>query len=383
MAGELKETREGKTSLLVPAQSLSGKVPATFPVFFNPAARLNRDISVAVAAVTKPATYLDALAGTGARGVRVANEVPGETLVTLADFNEASVAVARENARINGVAPRCEVVHEEANRFLYSRFERQEKFEAIDVDPFGSPAPYLQGTALASADGATLSFTATDAAVLCGVYPKVARRRYSAATVRSEFVHETALRILIGFAARAGGVNDIGVEPVVVHSTLHYLRVFVRVGRGPARADESTRQLGYVTQCEGCGVRHSTPAQLPACPGCSARVRSAGPLWTGSIVDAKVLAASTRVSEKTGLKDAALTLESLKGVEEFPPFSYSLERACSKLHRASVSAEKVIEALRRKGFRSMVGPFDELTLKTSAGYREFFESVREASGSSA
>ncbi len=57
--------REGETEVYVPSESLASAGPATHPVFFNPAARINRDISVAVAASTRPLAYLDVLAGTG------------------------------------------------------------------------------------------------------------------------------------------------------------------------------------------------------------------------------------------------------------------------------------------------------------------------------
>ncbi|MGC2683796.1 MAG: hypothetical protein WA323_18210, partial [Candidatus Nitrosopolaris sp.] len=43
---EFVETIEGKTRLLVPASSLLGKVPSKVPAFFNPSAKLNRDMSV-------------------------------------------------------------------------------------------------------------------------------------------------------------------------------------------------------------------------------------------------------------------------------------------------------------------------------------------------
>src|SRR5271169_4726589 len=114
---KLALTREGSTELFVPAESLRAKDPKTFPAFFNPAARVNRDVSVAVARATRPGTFLDALAGTGARGVRIANEVSENVEVTLVEFNETSLAIARKNAKMNGVASRCAMVHEESNAY--------------------------------------------------------------------------------------------------------------------------------------------------------------------------------------------------------------------------------------------------------------------------
>ncbi len=370
---------EGSTELCVPAESLRSRAPPTFPVFFNPAARLNRDISVAVVAATMPGGFLDVLAGVGARGVRVAKEAGAKTTVTMVDFNRMAIPYASKNAKRNGVADRCEVIHEEANQYLYSRFQRGEKFDAVDVDPFGTPAPYLQAALVASADGATLSFTATDAAVLCGVYPSVALRRYGSQTPRSEFVHETAVRVLVAFAVAMGGVNDIGVTPLLAHSTLHYLRVYLTITRGGKAADDSRRLLGYVTQCRTCHSRLSGAAPLSNCPKCESRVRSAGPLWTGNLCNAEVVTEAAGFCATRGWSDSAETLRSLIGIDDFPPFSYSLERVASRLKVSSSPVERVMERLKTAGFRCMKQPFERLSVKTDAGYGDVENAVRQAS----
>ena len=45
-AGDFVQTVEGKTTLLVPPLSLTERVPPKTPAFFNPAAKLNRDLSI-------------------------------------------------------------------------------------------------------------------------------------------------------------------------------------------------------------------------------------------------------------------------------------------------------------------------------------------------
>jgi tRNA (guanine26-N2/guanine27-N2)-dimethyltransferase len=383
----LKLIREGRTELYVPKGSVAGGVPETFPVFFNPAARTNRDISVSVARVTRPRTFLDALAGTGARGVRIANECGESTEegradgpeVTLVDFNRGSLAVARRNVKRNALLRRCEVVHGETNMYLCSRFERDEKFDAIDVDPFGTPASYLQAALMASTDGGLVSFTATDAAVLCGVYPPVSFRRYGALPVRNEFVHETGIRILLGFAARMGGINDIGVEPVLAHSTLHYFRAYVRVRKGATQADRAMQDLGYVTQCNGCHERWEGTSPLSRCASCGARVRPAGPLWIGRVVDEGVVAGACASCSKEEWREAVTTLAALKGVDGFRPFSYSLERACSRLKMPSTSVGRVIEELEGSGHAAARQPFEVEGVTTNATYEQFTEAVRSAS----
>src|SRR3712207_7091231 len=73
-------TIEGRTILVVPYSSITSKVPSKMPAFFNPAAKLNRDLSIlaygAFAASSTKKTFADSFTGIGARGLRVAVEVP-------------------------------------------------------------------------------------------------------------------------------------------------------------------------------------------------------------------------------------------------------------------------------------------------------------------
>jgi len=375
---KLALTREGSTELFVPAESLRAKDPKTFPAFFNPAARVNRDISVAVARATRPATFLDALAGTGARGVRIAKEASESVEVTLVEFNETSLAIARKNARRNGVDSRCEMVHEESNAYLHSRFGRLERFDAVDIDPFGTPAPYVQGALTAADDGALVSMTATDTATLCGVYPAVALRRYGARVVKSEFAHEAAIRVLLGFCARIGGVVDTGIEPVAAHSTLHYLRVYFRVARGAAKSDRSLKGVGYVASCVACHEDEVTADYTTACAECGGKARCTGPQWVGKLVDEKVVAEGGRHCSKLGWRGAAQALAALEGVDGFPPFGYSMEAITSRERVSSVRFQEVVELLRASGRSAMRQPFGSSGLKTDAPYREVLVAVRQS-----
>ena len=148
---------------------------------------------------------------------------------------------------------RCELVHEESNAYLHSRFGRLERFDAVDVDPFGTPAPYVQGALTAADDGAVVSMTATDTATLCGVYP-VGRVQEVWRPRREERVRPR------GRGTRPAGVlradraasSTRASSRLLAHSTLHYLRVYFRVARGAAKSDRCLRELGYVSSCGVC-----------------------------------------------------------------------------------------------------------------------------------
>lgn len=377
MPVRLAQVSEGSTVLYVPAESVGSKAPKTFPAFFNPAGRVNRDVSVAIAKATRPATFLDAMAGVGARGVRVANELASGVEVTLVEFNRASAEIAEKNAKKNGVATRCSIVHQETNSFLHSRFGRAERFEAVDVDPFGTPAPYVLGAINAAADGAIVSVTATDTATLCGVYPSVAYRRYGSRVHKSEFASEAAIRVLIGFCARLGGSVDAGIQPVAAHSTLHYVRAYFRVARGAVRSDRALREVGFVASCESCHENTVVEEYSTRCPSCGGRSTCIGPQWTGKLVEESVVREAARSSSDSGWDEAAKAMDALEDSEDLPPFGFSLEAITSRERLSSVKFQRVVAALEASGRVAMRQPFGT-GLKTNASYSEVVEAVRRA-----
>ncbi len=370
---------EGRTSLNVPSASLISREPPTTPFFFNPAARVNRDISVAITKVAKGDTFCDSLAGVGSRGVRIANEVSREICVTLVDFNERALRTARGNARANSVGERCEFVKSETNTFLFSRFRRDSKFDFVDLDPFGTPAPYLQGGFNAVAEGGVVSVTATDTAVLCGVYPEVAYRRYLSLPLRNEFKHETAIRLLLNACRRIAAMNDIGVEAVAAHSTKHYVRVYVRARVGATRADSSAKFEGFITSCRKCGHRVSSAEPIVVCEQCTARVVPAGPVWVGPLADTTVVGAAVAVCRRDGFDEGIQVLTGLIGVNEFPPYGYSLEEICANLGVPGVSRDKVMHRLSSTGYKVLRQPFEKTGLKTDATYSAVADTVRSLS----
>jgi tRNA (guanine26-N2/guanine27-N2)-dimethyltransferase len=369
---------EGATSLYVPEKSLGSKEPPTYPAFFNPAARVNRDVSVAMARVTRPATFLDALAGVGARGVRIAREACESVDVTLVEFNRVSLQIARKNARRNDVYARCTLVHEESNAFLHSRFGRLERFDAVDIDPFGTPAPYVQGGLSAASEGAIVSITATDTATLCGVFPTAALRRYGASIHKTEFAHEAGIRVLAGFCSRVGGTLDIGVEPVAAHSTLHYMRVYLRVSRGAERSDECLKELGYVIACQSCHEDSVSRVFSSRCPGCGADAKCVGPMWTGKLIDEKLVSKAVAECEEAGFKEAGGTLSDTLGMGSLPPFSYSMAATTAREKVSSVRFQRVVDSLRAMGRSAMREPFGPPGLKTDATYGEVSRAVAES-----
>ena len=376
---ETARYEEGRTRLVVPKSSIGVVPPPTSPVFFNPAAALNRDITVAMTAAARGRTFCDSMAGVGARGVRVANEVESVSGVVMVDFNAEALRLARRSASLNGVAGRCAFENSETNSYLYSRYGRNQRFDCVDVDPFGTPVRQIQAALSATADGGVLSLTATDTAVLCGVHKGTCARRYGSVPLNNHFHHETAVRILLAALAKDGAAIDIGIRPLGAHSTRHYLRVYVRVKPGPSSAEAALGELGHVSWCPTCGDVQGPRDPQPVCRVCGKKAKSAGPLWGGDVVEESLVDAARKEALGRGLTEAAEELESLLGVNEFPPWSFDVDGICSGLKVPTVSELAVHRTLTKAGYRVMRTPFERTGMKTDAPHGEVVKAVEEAS----
>lgn len=317
LSEEFSLMREGSTTLLVPSESLHTKVPPRTPAFFNPAARLSRDISTLVYSSfirlngclfkNVPITLADALSGVGARSIRVANEISSIDKVILNDLNPIAITAAKKSAITNGVAEKCVFSRKDVHVFLNERRSiKKERYVIVDLDPFGSPSPYADSLVRAVTDGGLISVTATDTAVLFGKYPKVCWRKYYSKPINCTYSNEIAVRILISFLGLIAGRMDLSIEPVFAHSHRHYSRVYVRVHVSSNEANKLDDNLGYITHCFDCGDRRCHPlvfslsSSLPpplSCCICGSddnnyskkRLSVAGPLWVKPIFSKQLI----------------------------------------------------------------------------------------------
>merc|ERR1712113_1005456 len=72
------------------------------------------------------------------------------------------------------------------------------QFDVIDLDPYGTAAPFLDAAVQAVSEGGLLCVTCTDLAVLCGNQAEVCYSKYGAFPLKgTKYCHEMALRILL------------------------------------------------------------------------------------------------------------------------------------------------------------------------------------------
>ena len=274
---ELTEAIEGTTRIFIPLQDPDSEFPpGTAQVFFNSRMQISRDATVLVMKELKPEQYLDAMGATGVRGIRVASEcgIP----VTINDRDINAVDLIRKNASLSPGAE-IHVSHQDTNVLLSSQ-----RFDAVDIDPFGTPAPFID-----SAIRGTRRFlmvTATDTAPLCGAHKKAGLRRYFSSPLNNEYHAETALRTLLCFVVRETVKYDIGIIPLFCFSHEHFVRLHLQFRRGAKSADTTLASIGYILQCPRCPERVEQHGFLPAaqsCQSCGSLLEPVGPLWLGSL----------------------------------------------------------------------------------------------------
>jgi len=355
-----REITEGKTRLLVPEKGTFGQTEKGReqrpPVFYNPRMKLNRDVCCSFVRALGNITFADVLAGSGAKGIRVANEA-GCT-VFLNDANEYAVELIKKNAKLNRV--KVDVFNEDANLFLLKH-----GFDFVDIDPFGTPVPFLDNSILAASKNGYLGITATDTAPLCGVYPKACFRKYGAKPLRSEFCHEVGLRILLGYVARTAAKYERGIKCLLGHSTEHYLRLYVKLSPGKKNADSSLSEMGYVYYCRACLNREYRKETLPTKLMCSCGnpYEIAGPLWLGKIKDSAVL--KTVLKESLYLESKSVYELLTKILEEIDaPFYYDVHKVCKLLKVNSPALDDIVNALLGQGYKVSRTHFCPTGIKT-------------------
>ena len=386
--------QEGKVKILVPKLSAFVKKPSEYapskaPVFYNPVMELNRDIAVLALqayqrTVNRKIIVCEPLAGCGVRGIRFASEIEGVKKVLINDINEKAVKLARANVQINNLSRRVSVKNEDANRLLSHYGAPRKRFDAIDIDPFGSPVPYLDSAIRALRDGGFIALTATDMAPLCGVYPKACIRKYGGKPLRTEYCHELAVRLLAGCLAITAAKYDIGISVVFSHSTNHYIRLYVKIAYGAKKADESIKNMGYVLHCFNCFYKETLKASFlmsgsGKCSECNSKLDYAGPLWLGKIFDRKFCELMEREAEHLTLGCRAKVLKILaliRGEVDGPPTYYVINKLCDKLAIPVPSVKKVFKALRERGFQACLAHFNSNGVRTNASAKEIMEILK-------
>ncbi|GAO18309.1 uncharacterized protein UV8b_04400 [Ustilaginoidea virens] len=271
-----------------------------------------------------PFKILDALSASGLRALRYALEIPFVTSVTANDLSPSAADSIRQNAEYNEATDKLKVTNDDALALMYRSIaadlskrdkrgnpSRSHKFDVIDLDPYGTAAPFFDAAIQAVRDdGGLLVVTCTDSAVWAGhSYCEKTFALYGGVPVKGMHSHEVALRLILNSVAASGARYGLAIEPLLSLSIDFYTKVFVKVTRSPSAVKFLGAKTMLVYSCDaGCGSWETQPilksrpfpnkkgngsfykhtmAQGPSadrfCQHCGFKMHVSGPMYGGRI----------------------------------------------------------------------------------------------------
>ena len=343
-------------------------------VFYNPKMSLNRDLAILFAISHFPHDRLlqlcDPMAGSGVRAVRYALETSNVVSVVAADRQPEAAELARETVHLNSVESKVSVIEADAHA-LFAKNPR-ERFDLIDLDPFGSPSPFFESALRATESGGVLAATATDMGPLSGARPGACKRKYGVDPIRAEFEKEVALRTMASALTTTAAKLELGINLAFSHATDHYARLYATVTKGRKAANESLLNLGFVTLCHNC-LNRTTTSSLSSirgeCENCASQTSSGGPFWLGLLWDRETvrrMIQHTPLLFSTRLSEIQKTLNCIENEVDSARFYYTTDAAAAAFRTKPPPISALLSSLRHNGYQASRTHFNPSGFRTDA-----------------
>lgn len=325
-----KLTQEGQAKIYIPKEK---KISKKLPVFYNPLMALNRTTSVLILknVPNKNMRIALPLAGTGIRGIRLLKELPKDKIKSILfnDHNKKAANLIKKNLKINNIKlDKVEIHNQDANLFILEN----RGFDYIDIDPFGTPNPFLDSAIKALSRNSIFAVTATDTAPLAGTYPAACKRKYWASPLLDHNKHETGLRILIRKIQLIAAQYEKALTPILSYYNEHYFRIFFKCEKGKTKVDNIIKQ-------------HSL-------------FKNAGPLWLGKLWDCRLI---NKMAKQTDLKI-------IKTIKKECPINtigfIDIHRFCKKYKLKIPKTENIIKKIKTKNYKASETHFSPTGIRT-------------------
>ncbi|MBI2079349.1 tRNA (guanine(10)-N(2))-dimethyltransferase [Candidatus Micrarchaeota archaeon] len=338
-------------------------------IFYNTEMRFCRSISsLCVGALAEKLNILDGFCASGIRGIRYAKENSNVTIVTSLDYSKKAINQAKKNAKKNKIE-KANFVCEDFNKYLING---ENEFNFIEIDPFGTPVPYLYSVfySMQNKKEFYISLTATDTAVLCGHESKACLKNYHSKNLNNEFTHENGLRILIKRILETTGEFNFGIEPLFSLSDRHYLKVILKCEKTAVKADECWKKIGFTSFCSSCGWRKSGKRIINYCEKCKRQTDYGGPLWLGELQNKKIIGKMIKLNSKRDYadkKELEKTLNLIKNEIGFHPYYYDVHQLARRQGWKELpKIDELIEKVGKKGIKAVRTHFSPIAIKTDA-----------------
>ncbi len=387
--------KEGNARIKI---EIAEKVSKEMKVFYNPAMKHNRDISILIlgSVENKGMQIALPLEASGIRGIRFLKELGKGKIKSLSfnDYSEKAVQSIINNLKFNGINRfsiiknragikykkimkthgkndrKINIYNEDASLFLL----KSAGFDYVDIDPFGTSNPFLDAAVKRISRNGILAVTNTDTAALTGTYPDACIRKYWAKAKRDYMMHETGLRILIRKVQLIGMQYEKALIPIFSYFKDHYFRIFFRCVKGKKEADRVAERHGILNE--------------------------AGPLWIGNLWDAgltnkmhtKLLKDSRETNKKITKNNSSIInnnnspdkelLKFLKTIKEESKMNtagfYDLHQIAEKFKLGAIpKKEDILRKINDFGYNAASTHFSGTGIRTNMAYEKLVDILKE------
>jgi tRNA (guanine26-N2/guanine27-N2)-dimethyltransferase len=356
---------EGTTKILVPRGAIEERVPPRDVAFFNPRAKLSRDFSIIaystfLRGVERPKIFLDGLAGLGARGLRVANEIK-DIQVFVNDANPKALELSRESAKLNDLK-NFQISENEVCRFLSAFSGEGVRGTIVDIDPFGSPSRFIECAIRATSHKGLMSVSATDLQVLHGLFNDACKKKYHGIPIKTTYSNEIAARLILGMIVTVAARLDVEAVPIFSETNQHYYRVYLRILHKP----DTRNLIGFISHCRNCGNRIVTIEQELTCKLCGSEQKIAGPLWIGNLFEKEFVDSMLKETPNHSVdKKCEKSLQKCSLESEMPACYYTLDEVAEILRSSPIPLQEIISRLHQAGFLASPTSFNPTGFRTN------------------
>ncbi|RCK66560.1 tRNA (guanine(26)-N(2))-dimethyltransferase, mitochondrial [Candida viswanathii] len=367
VSSEFNTVTEGKATILTPKAD---------EVFYNPIQQFNRDLSImaiqaydqlrheaheATSNRNKKKKKLNASAS-GLRSCRYGLEIPKRAGSSRNDLLPEAVEQIKQNIEHNGLADKVVANQGDAIKFMAST---DEKFHVVDLDPYGTAAPFIDSAIQCLEEDGMLLVTCTDAAI------------------NNETNHEAGVRLILNLIASTAAKYKKSVEPVLCLSIDYYFRLFVKVRTSPIAVKNHASETMLVYGCNGCGDKLFQPLgnrkdnkfNYPkmvgshSCKYCESSYNVAGPMYAGNLHLSAFIDKILEINAKAD-KEVYSTTERIRGMltiaknELEHPFYFNVNQLCSLFKCPPLSLQKFVNAIGNLDHKCSLTHYKPNTVKT-------------------
>ncbi len=343
------------------------KISKELTVFYNPLMKLNRDISMLVIKTyfSKPITFCDPMAASGIREIRFLKTIPEcFKQITMADISKTAIKNIKKNFKQNKTSlKKIKLLNQDAISTI-----NENNYNFIEIDPFGSPVPFLDIACQKIKHNGILSVTATDTAALCGTYPKTTLRKYGIKVEMTHYYEELGLRNLIAYVQRQTAKHEKSATPLIAYSKDHYYKIFFKIEESRTKAHLTIKDLKYISWDKKTQETKITELE---------QKNSLGKTYTGPLCDKQFLKQTIKnINLIKENKEITKLLNKLQ--DEIDIIGYYNPHKFQKEHKfeTHIKFEKLIEELKKKKYKVSKPHNSRIGIKTNAPYKEFIKIMK-------